>query len=415
MRRFVEKPSAENAERFLASGNYLWNAGIFLFRGSTLLDLVARLQPELSRGLEEIAAAPDRLRELYGRLPADSIDYAIMEKLDGIATLPLDCGWSDLGSWEALDEILAADAAGEHRPRRHPGRRRPRQPPVRRPGDDRRAGGRGPGRRPHRRRRAGDAEGALAGGPQAGRRARRPRPRGPAVIQPATISTAAGDRTLATLSAPLPLDELVPGASTGSADWEVEIGFGKGRYLLRRCREDAGRRFLGIEVAGEYHGLFVERARRHGLSNWVALRGDALYLASAVLPAGFASALHVYFPDPWPKIRHHKRRLFDPETVDLVLRLLRRGGRFSFATDFLDYGEQVVGAPRRLSRPALRPPRPPLGRGAAHQLRGQVRDRGAPDPPARRGPGGGGRRGPAPSRWGPGVLAAPGLSAPPSS
>jgi mannose-1-phosphate guanylyltransferase len=112
VRRFVEKPSAENAERFLASGNYLWNAGIFLFRGSTLLDVVARLQPELARGLEEIAAAPARLGELYGRLPADSIDYAIMEKLDGIGTIPLDCGWSDLGSWEALDELLPRDAQG---------------------------------------------------------------------------------------------------------------------------------------------------------------------------------------------------------------------------------------------------------------------------------------------------------------
>ncbi|MFL6235756.1 MAG: mannose-1-phosphate guanylyltransferase [Thermoanaerobaculia bacterium] len=112
VRRFVEKPSAENAERFARSGNYLWNAGIFLFRGTTLLDVVARLQPELARGLEEIAAAPDRLRELYGRLPADSIDYAVMEKLDGIATVPLDCGWSDLGSWEALDEILPKDAQG---------------------------------------------------------------------------------------------------------------------------------------------------------------------------------------------------------------------------------------------------------------------------------------------------------------
>ena len=158
------------------------------------------------------------------------------------------------------------------------------------------------------------------------------------MIQPATISTAAGDPTLVTLAAPLPLDALVPGA----ADWEVEIGFGKGRYLLRRSREEAGRRFLGIEVAGEYHGIFVERARRHGLTNWLALRGDALYLASAVLPPGFAAALHVYFPDPWPKLRHHKRRLFDPETVDLVFRLLRRGGSFSFATDFLDYGEQVA-------------------------------------------------------------------------
>lgn len=112
VRRFVEKPSAETAAHFVASGNYLWNAGIFVFRGSTLLGILERLQPALSRGLEEIAAAPERLRELYRRLPADSIDYAVMEKLDGISTLPLDCGWSDLGSWEALDEVLLEDGQG---------------------------------------------------------------------------------------------------------------------------------------------------------------------------------------------------------------------------------------------------------------------------------------------------------------
>ena len=112
VRRFVEKPSAETAARFVAAGNYLWNAGIFIFRGSTLLGILERLQPELAQGLEQIAAAPGRLRELYSRLPADSIDYAVMEKLDGISTLPLDCGWSDLGSWEALDEVLPKDAEG---------------------------------------------------------------------------------------------------------------------------------------------------------------------------------------------------------------------------------------------------------------------------------------------------------------
>lgn len=112
VRRFVEKPTPEKAEEFVRSGNYLWNAGIFVFRGTTLLEILGRLQPELARGLEEIAAAPERVAELYGRLPADSIDYAVMEKLDGIATFPLDCGWSDLGSWAALDEILPRDAAG---------------------------------------------------------------------------------------------------------------------------------------------------------------------------------------------------------------------------------------------------------------------------------------------------------------
>ena len=112
VRRFVEKPTPEKAEEFVRSGNYLWNAGIFVFRGTTFLSLLERLQPELARGLEEIAAAPERLGELYGRLPADAVDYAVMEKLDSISTLPLDCGWSDLGSWAALDEILPRDASG---------------------------------------------------------------------------------------------------------------------------------------------------------------------------------------------------------------------------------------------------------------------------------------------------------------
>lgn len=157
------------------------------------------------------------------------------------------------------------------------------------------------------------------------------------MIRPVLLSTATGTRPLAGLPAPLPLDELVP----GDGPWEVEIGFGKGRYLLDRAAAAPGRRFLGIEMAGEYERLFVDRARRRGLANWLSLRGEALYLASAVLPRGFAAAVHVYFPDPWPKARHHKRRLFDPQTVDLVLGLVAPGGGFSFATDFLDYGALV--------------------------------------------------------------------------
>src|SRR5436305_9968338 len=126
--------------------------------------------------------------------------------------------------------------------------------------------------------------------------------------EPTRISLPAGDRALVDLAAPLRLDELVP----GTGGWEVEIGFGKGRYLLRRCQEDPDRRFLGIEVAGKYQRRFVERARRRGLANWIALRGEALYLLAAVLPRRFATAVHVYFPDPWPKSRHQKRRSLDP-------------------------------------------------------------------------------------------------------
>jgi mannose-1-phosphate guanylyltransferase len=110
--RFVEKPTLDKAQEFLAAGNYLWNGGIFVFRGTTLLSIMARLVPELAQGLAAIAAAPDRLAELYRGLPSISIDYAVMERLDDLATLPLDCGWSDLGSWEALAEVLPPDAQG---------------------------------------------------------------------------------------------------------------------------------------------------------------------------------------------------------------------------------------------------------------------------------------------------------------
>jgi mannose-1-phosphate guanylyltransferase len=110
--RFIEKPNAADAARYAASGCHLWNAGIFVFRGNRLLELIAHHDPELGRGLAAIAAAPERLAELYATLPARSIDYAVMEKLDSLSTLPLDCGWSDLGGWAALQEVLPADAGG---------------------------------------------------------------------------------------------------------------------------------------------------------------------------------------------------------------------------------------------------------------------------------------------------------------
>jgi tRNA (guanine-N7-)-methyltransferase len=143
---------------------------------------------------------------------------------------------------------------------------------------------------------------------------------------------------IADLASPLPLDELIP----GSEAWDVEIGFGKGRYLLRSAQENPGRRFLGIEVASQYFRLVRQRAIRKGLDNLLLMRGEALYILSAVLPQGFASAVHVYFPDPWPKARHQNRRLFDPQTVDLVLSLLKPDGTLFFATDFLDYSEVVA-------------------------------------------------------------------------
>jgi tRNA (guanine-N7-)-methyltransferase len=155
------------------------------------------------------------------------------------------------------------------------------------------------------------------------------------------VAASAGDAeyTLRELAVPLDLKHLVPSA----AHWEVELGFGKGRYLLRRAESEPDRGFLGVEMAGSYYRLARQRMRRRHLTNTVLIHGEALYVLAVVLPRGFAAAVHVYFPDPWPKARHQKRRLFDAETVDLVLDLMAEEGRLYFATDFLDYGEVVRG------------------------------------------------------------------------
>ncbi|NIA01677.1 MAG: hypothetical protein GWO83_00860 [Bacteroidia bacterium] len=158
-------------------------------------------------------------------------------------------------------------------------------------------------------------------------------------MNPIAASAGEAEYALRELSVPLDLQQLVPGAT----DWEVELGFGKGRYLLHRAESDPDRGFLGVEMAGSYYYLAQRRMRRRKLPNIVLMHGEALYLLSVVLPRGFASAVHVYFPDPWPKARHQKRRLFDTETIDLVLDLLAEGGRLYFATDFLEYGAVVRG------------------------------------------------------------------------
>lgn len=136
---------------------------------------------------------------------------------------------------------------------------------------------------------------------------------------------------------PLSADHLLG----GTGPWEIELGFGKGRYLLARASSCPARRFLGIEIARPYYRLAVQRASRRGLSNLALIRGESLYLLATALPRRFASAMHVYFPDPWPKSRHQKRRLFDAASLDLILDSLAPGGVLYFASDHPDYGPAV--------------------------------------------------------------------------
>jgi mannose-1-phosphate guanylyltransferase len=127
--RFVEKPDAARAEQFLADGSYLWNAGIFVWRSYTFGQAVERFQPELAGALERIAALHrtpgwmSDVREVLAPLPAITIDVGIAEPAAAegrMAVVPLDAGWSDIGSWSALLEALTvttgADlvASGQH-------------------------------------------------------------------------------------------------------------------------------------------------------------------------------------------------------------------------------------------------------------------------------------------------------------
>jgi mannose-1-phosphate guanylyltransferase/mannose-6-phosphate isomerase len=118
LERFVEKPDPDTAAGYVASGNYLWNSGMFMFSAQTYLEELARHAPKMLAACREAVAAarrgPDftRLGESFRDCPADSIDYAVMEKTERAAVVPLDAGWSDIGSWSALHDVLEKGADG---------------------------------------------------------------------------------------------------------------------------------------------------------------------------------------------------------------------------------------------------------------------------------------------------------------
>lgn len=114
-RRFVEKPNRKRAEQFVASGNFLWNSGMFFFLASRILDAIDRHLPGLGeklRAYEEAANTDDEsalVAETYADLPAVSIDHGIMEKVDSVSVVPGAFGWSDLGSWTSAWELAERD------------------------------------------------------------------------------------------------------------------------------------------------------------------------------------------------------------------------------------------------------------------------------------------------------------------
>jgi mannose-1-phosphate guanylyltransferase/mannose-1-phosphate guanylyltransferase/mannose-6-phosphate isomerase len=109
--RFCEKPNLETAERFLASGNYLWNAGMFIFRVGYLIKLFQKNLPDLWRAISTVKLDLSNLTSVYAQLKSESFDYGIMEKLSGHLCIPCDLGWSDIGSWDAISDFINPESA----------------------------------------------------------------------------------------------------------------------------------------------------------------------------------------------------------------------------------------------------------------------------------------------------------------
>jgi mannose-1-phosphate guanylyltransferase len=109
VKRFVEKPNQETAERYADSGSFLWNSGMFVFPSEAMHEEIAIHMPDLHAKLRELEASPKEIHRIYPTLPALSIDYGIMEKSERIAVMPAAFAWSDVGSWDAATDVYPLD------------------------------------------------------------------------------------------------------------------------------------------------------------------------------------------------------------------------------------------------------------------------------------------------------------------
>jgi tRNA (guanine-N7-)-methyltransferase len=139
---------------------------------------------------------------------------------------------------------------------------------------------------------------------------------------------------------------------------EIEVGFGKGLFLVTQGQTRPDTNFFGIEIERKYALLTATRLARLHLSNVRLACTDARWLLKERIAAASVSALHVYFPDPWWKTRHRKRKLFTRDFAEQAVRVLQPLGRLHFVTDVADYFTDTIAMLSDV--PALRPlPTPP--------------------------------------------------------
>ncbi|MBC8392374.1 MAG: tRNA (guanosine(46)-N7)-methyltransferase TrmB [Deltaproteobacteria bacterium] len=123
---------------------------------------------------------------------------------------------------------------------------------------------------------------------------------------------------------------------------EIEIGSGKGTFLVEQAKMFPEINFLGIEWANKFYKHAVDRMERWGLANVRILRTDAAVFIKEHVPDTSIEAFHLYFPDPWPKKKHHKRRFFCDDNLAEIYRILKPDGIINIATDHENYYEQMT-------------------------------------------------------------------------
>jgi tRNA (guanine-N7-)-methyltransferase len=174
------------------------------------------------------------------------------------------------------------------------------------------------------------------------------------LIEPAAVPAPAAE------AAPVPIDWV---AMFGNAHpVELEVGSGKGLFLANAAKANPGRNFLGVELSRKYARLAAERLARQGIANAKVWSGDARAVLARRIPAESLRAVHVYFPDPWWKKRHKKRRVFTDALVSQVERVLQTGGELHVASDVEEYftliRQLVAASPRFRERPVPAPTDP---------------------------------------------------------
>lgn len=122
----------------------------------------------------------------------------------------------------------------------------------------------------------------------------------------------------------------------------VEIGFGTGDHLAASAQGRPDWNFLGIEVHRPGVGRLLQTVEQREISNVRVACHDAVEVLRDCLPAGIVDEIVIFFPDPWPKKKHHKRRLIQAEFAELLARVLRPGGRLRLATDWKDYSDHML-------------------------------------------------------------------------